>query len=706
MRQIFQSLSDGRTEVVDVPAPRVPAGHVLIETRASILSAGTERMLVEFGQANLLAKARQQPDRVKDVLNKVRTDGLEPTLSAVRDKLGEPIPLGYASSGVVAEIGAGVTDLQPGDAVVSNGPHAELTVVPRTLVAKIPTVNGEPLAFDQAALAPIGAIALQGIRLSGAALGETVVVIGLGLIGLLSVQLLRANGCDVIGIDPSRERLEMARDFGARTIDPRSSDPVAGVMSMTRDIGADAVIIAAATKTSDPVRQAAQMSRKRGRLVLVGVTGLELNRSDFYEKELSFQVSCSYGPGRYDVDYESGIDYPVGFVRWTAGRNFEAFLGQLEAGRLVLAPVITHKFDMSDAPKAYEALTSDGSALAIALEYPTRSQDAGARSPQRQTTVHVSSGGETSGRVRIGVIGAGGYTRRILLPAFQKAGIDFVSIASHGGASAALAARKFGFANATTDVESILGDDSIDAVLITTRHDTHADLTVRALQAGKHVYVEKPLAMNHEELDAIESCFEPSRPAPILHCGFNRRFSPHAARARRIVSQVAEPVAITMTVNAGSLPPDHWAHDPSIGGGRILGEACHFVDLAAFLTGSHAVNANAQFLDSSSRDSATLTMTYASGSIASINYLANGSPKVPKERIELFCGGRVVTIDNFRVTTHATASKSTRYRTRSQDKGHARSAQVFAKSVRGLMRPAYLPEELLGIMRVTVDLAG
>lgn len=704
MRQVFQSLADGTTSVEDVPAPQVRPGYVLIRTQASIVSAGTERMLVDFGRANLLEKARQQPDRVKDVVDKVRTDGLGPTVHAVRSKLNRPITLGYANAGIVLEVGPGVTDLKPGDVVASNGCHAEVVSVPCNLVVKVPERDGEPLPAEEAAFAPVGAIALQGIRLAAPTIGERFVVTGLGLIGLLTVQLLRAQGCRVLGIDLDPARLELAERFGATPVDlSAGADPIAAAEALTDGAGMDGVIVTAATSSSEPMHQAAQMCRKRGRIVLVGVTGLELQRSDFYEKELSFQVSCSYGPGRYDPAYEEqGHDYPPGFVRWTAGRNFEAFLSLVADGKVELGALVTHRYPLADAAMGYETLSGDPTALGIALEYPARVQLPDEHLTRRQVVRGKAK--RTGGRPRVAVIGAGNYTQQMLLPALAKTPAILDTIVSQGGASAAQAAREFGFATASTDVDAVFEDERIDAVFITTRHNTHADLTIRALETGKHVYVEKPLALRHDELDRIEATYGALADAgevPILQVGFNRRYAPLTQKLRSLLTGRKQPLAMNLLINAGALPADHWTQDPEVGGGRIIGEAVHLVDLAQYLAGSPIVDVHARFMEAPTVDTAVITLGFDDGSVASLQYLANGSNRFPKERVEVFVGGRIFVIDNFRTLDVYGGTKDRRLRLRSQDKGHRQSVEEFLRSLQNDGNPRS-PSSLVSSTRATI----
>lgn len=706
MKQVFQSLDDGTTAVVDVPAPQVSPGHVLIRTQASVISAGTERMLIDFGRANLLSKARQQPDKVRQVIDKVQTDGLAPTLQAVRSKLSQPITLGYANAGVVLAVGAGVDDITVGDVVASNGPHAEVVSVSRNLVVKVPNRDGAPLPAEEAAFAPIGAIALQGIRLAQPTLGERFVVTGLGLVGLLTVQLLRAQGCQVLGFDLDPSKVDLAMTLGAQAVGiTDNTDPVGIADAFSSGQGVDGVIVTASTKSSEPIHQAAKMCRKRGRIVLVGVTGLELQRVDFYEKELSFQVSCSYGPGRYDTAYEDkGQDYPIGFVRWTAGRNFAAFLDLVADGRVDVESLISHRYAIADAGGAYANLAESGAVLGAVLTYPAV-EDA----PEGQLlSRHVSTAPADTrrGRGRVAVIGAGNYTQQVLLPALAETPAILDTIVSRGGATAAQAARKFGFARASTDVDAVFTDDQIDTVIITTRHDTHADLTLRALRAGKHVFVEKPLALRREELDEIAETYNKlatEAGAPVLMVGFNRRFSSLTVRMRQLLATVPQPKTFIATVNAGHIPADHWTQDPEVGGGRIIGEACHFIDLLRHLAGHPIVDVQSNYLNTATSDTAAIQLTFEDGSIGTVHYIATGSTKYPKERIEVFTAGRVLQMDNFRqLRGHGWRSFSSK-RLFSQDKGHRAALGAFIDAIRSGGAPPIPIAEQFEVSDATLD---
>ena len=705
MKQIVQHLRDGTTEVAEVPAPRAAPGQLLIRTSRSLVSAGTERMLVDFGKANLVDKARQQPDKVRQVLDKVRTDGLAPTIEAVRNKLDQPLPLGYCNVGRVLEVGAGVSGFSPGDRVASNGKHAEVVSVPKNLCAKIPdNVNDEAAAF-----AVIGALALQGIRLVRPSLGESVVVTGLGLIGLMAVQLLRAHGCRVLGLDFDPAKLELARQFGAETVDlSTGTDPVAAARPFSRGRGVDAVLLTAATKSNEPVHQAALMCRKRGRIVLVGVTGLELSRADFYEKELTFQVSCSYGPGRYDPNYEDkGQDYPIGFVRWTEQRNLEAVLDMMADGRLELAPLISHRFAIEQAEAAYAVVAGSEPSLGIVLEYPSAETKPEGELLNR-TVVIAPKPVQGVVSARVGFIGAGNYATAVLIPAFKAAGAELVSVASATGVSSVHAARKFGIRSALTDANAVLADPEVDTVVITTRHDSHARFVVAGLEARKHVFVEKPLCLTLEELADIEATYAASSetsPAPLMMVGFNRRFAPHVMRMKTLLAGVNEPKSFIMTVNAGAIPADHWTQDPAVGGGRIVGEACHFIDLLRYLAGAPLSGYRRSAMDSATGDTVTLQLEFADGSIGCVHYFANGNRSFAKERLEVFCGGAILQLDNFRRLTGYGWPGFKRMNLRRQDKGQTGCANAFVEAVRNGGTAPIPADEVFEVSRISIDMA-
>ncbi len=704
MRQVIQSLQDGNVEVVEVADPQAIAGQVLIRSTRSLISAGTERMLVEFGRANLLQKALQQPERVRQVLEKVSTDGILPTIAATRSKLSQPITLGYSNVGVVFESRAGA--FCAGDRVVSNGNHAEIVTVPRNLCAKIP----DSVTDEEAAFTVVGAIALQGIRLVAPSLGETVVVSGLGLIGLLAVQLLRAQGCHVIGIDFDQAKLDLARGFGADVVNlSAGEDPVKVAAVISRGRGVDAVLVAASTASSDPIHQAAAMCRKRGRIVLIGVTGLELNRADFYEKELTFQVSCSYGPGRYDASYEQGgHDYPVGFVRWTEQRNFEAVLDMLANGQMNVAPLISKSFDIADAPKAYEILARDRNSLGLLLRYP-EPKDAASMRP-KHTVQLLPPRVVATGIVTVGAIGAGSYASRVLLPAFRKAGTRLKTISTQKGLSGTLEGRRLGFEQSTTDLDVLFADPQINTVVICTQHDSHFSLAAAALAAGKHVFVEKPLAITLEQLSEVERAYYAARQhgfAPILMVGFNRRFARLTKKLREQLDRATGPMSIIYTCNAGSIPAEHWTQDPTKGGGRLIGEACHFIDLARYLVRAPIISTRTVAMKSSNSrtpaDTASISLAFGDGSIADIHYFSNGHRGFPKERIEVFRGGMVLRLDNFRRLVGYGTNDLRRSSILIQDKGAERCVACFVDAVRTGKAPPIAADELFEVSRAAIE---
>jgi len=704
MKQVLQDLSSGQSTIVDAPAPQVRSGGVLIQSRVSLISAGTERMLVDFGKAGLLAKARQQPDKVVQVLEKARTDGVVTTIDAVRSKLAQPLPLGYCNVGQVHAVGSGVDGLKPGDRVVSNGPHADVVHVPKNLCARIPDAVDD----ESASFVVVASIGLQGIRLANPTLGEAFVVTGVGLIGLLTVQLLRAHGCRVLAIDFDESKLKLARQFGAQTCNPAAGeDPVAAGLAFSRGQGVDGVIITASTSASEPVTQAARMSRKRGRIILVGVTGLELSRADFYEKELSFQVSCSYGPGRYDPAYEeAGNDYPRGFVRWTEQRNFEAVLDMLESGQLDVKPLISQRYKFEDAAQAYADLTEDKSGLGLLLEYAAPEEQrfvSQVELPERAELRHD--------KPVLGVIGAGNYASRILIPAFQAAGGQLHTLVTAGGVNGVIHGTKAGFQFASSDADAVIRNDEINTLVVVTRHDTHAEFVAQGLSAGKNVFVEKPLAIDAAGLQRVRSAYSEAErgQAPQLMVGFNRRFAPQVQKMKQLLGAVNEPKTFILTMNAGAIPPNHWTQDRAVGGGRIIGEACHFIDLLRFLVDQPIVALQAQRMGdapgiATPEDKATLTLRFADGSLGTIHYFANGAASFPKERIEVFTAGRVLQLDNFRKLRGYGWPGFRRMNLWRQDKGQAACAAAFLRALDS-GRPAIPVEEIFEVAQFTLDAA-
>lgn len=670
MKQIIQDLKSGETILEEVPAPLVKSGAVLIKTKKTLVSLGTERMLVEFGKANLISKARQQPDKVKMVLDKIKTDGLMPTLETVFNKLNQPLPLGYCNVGEVVAVGKGVKEFKVGDRVASNGNHAEYVSVPENLVARIP----DGVSYEEAAFTVIGAIGLQGIRLLNPTMGEKIVVIGLGLIGLITAELLMANGCEVIGFDFDESKVSIAKEKGIHAVNLASGvDQVKVVEELTEGIGADGVIITASNKSNDIISNSAKMSRKRGRIILVGVIGLDISRADFYEKELSFQVSCSYGPGRYDDNYEQkGQDYPLPYVRWTEKRNFETVLGAIANQNLDVKRLITEEIPLKDFNKIYGNIGYSKSIASI-LSYDSHDEK-----PSRKVEVDSAKGKGGA----LGIVGAGNFTNAMILPGLKKNNTPVKYIASSGGLSAKTLANKFQVNYATSDYQEILNDEEVKLVLITTRHNLHASMALACLDAGKHVFVEKPLALKLEEVDEIVSKAEKKNKSVVV--GFNRRFSPHMEKIKRALGDSSGPINICATMNAGFIPSDVWIHDMEVGGGRIIGEACHYIDLLVYLAGSPVISVCMNSMGKNpeeNTDNASILLKFQNGSNGTINYFANGSKSYSKERIEVYSQERTFVCDNFRLTKGYGAKGFGKLKTK-QDKGHLeqfRKLSEFAK---------------------------
>lgn len=697
MKRILQSLKDGSTKIIETPVPKNKSKSLLIQTKLSLISPGTEKMLIDFGKASFIQKSRQQPDKVHDIYNKIKTDGFLATIDAVRTKLDQMIPLGYCNVGRVLEVGDEIREFfSVGDRVISNGAHAEIVSVPKNLCCKVPSnVSDEAAVFTV-----LGAIALQGIRLAQPTLGEYFVVIGLGLIGLLTVQLLRAHGCRVLGIDFDTKRCELAAQFGAEIVDlSLGEDPIESGDRFSRNLGVDAVLITASTKSNDPVHQAAHMCRKRGRIVLIGVTGLALSRSDFYEKELTFQVSCSYGPGRYDPTYEEeGCDYPYGFVRWTQQRNFEAFLEMLASNRVRVEPLISSRFSFEESERAYQDLNNKDT-LGILLNY--RNDPI---SYEHMIKINERSGKKVS-KVCVGFIGSGNYASRVLIPAFKKANVNLKLIACNTGISGTHFGKKFGFERVTADVTNIFTDDEINTVVIATRHDTHAQLSLEALKAQKHVFIEKPLCITLTELDSLIYQIGHNNSSKVM-VGFNRRFSPHIQKIKSLLKPIMEPKSFIMTVNAGEIPSKHWIQDSKVGGGRIIGEGCHFIDLLRYLAGAPITQFHITKMNNVSikEDKSVITLSFADGSLGVIHYLANGNKAFPKERLEIFTSGKILQLDNFcklRGYGWKSFKKMNLWR---QDKGQMNCVREFVNMVVRDMPPIIPLNEILEVSRVSIQI--
>lgn len=659
MKQIIQDLKKGDTILEEVPTPRVKAGTVLIKTARSLVSLGTEKMLVDFGKANFIQKAKQQPDKVKMVLDKVKSDGLRPTVEAVFNKLDQPLPLGYCNVGKVIAVGQGVTEFSVGDRVASNGYHAEFVCIPKNLVAKIP----DSVSDEEATFTVVGAIGLQGIRLLKPTFGETVVVIGLGLIGLITAELLLANGCNVIGFDYDANKVKIANEKGIIAINPLDgTDQIKFVESHTNGEGVDGVIITASNKSNEIISQSANMCRKRGRIVLVGVIGLDINRSDFYTKEISFQVSCSYGPGRYDENYEKkGNDYPIGYVRWTEKRNFEAVLNAISKEKLDVKSLITHRVPLADYQSIYKDM-SNSNVIACVLEYSSNTKPI--------DTIEINKKTFQSKKGIIGIIGAGNFTSSTILPNLKKINAQIKYIASSGGLSSTIMAKKYKISASTTDYKEMLRDDDVDLVFVTTQHHMHAKMVIETISSGKSVFVEKPLALKKEELMQIIDNYNANN--SNITVGFNRRFAPLSKKMKNLIGTSKAPINIIATMNAGFIDKDMWVHDIDIGGGRIIGEACHFIDLCSYFTESKVVNVcmNSMGINpKENTDNCSILLKYENGSTAAINYFSNGSKSYSKERVEVYSQQRTLIMDNWRVLRGYGFNKFSKKKT-SQDKGH------------------------------------
>ena len=706
MKKILQELGTGNTLLCECPTPSVQPDSVLISTENSLVSIGTERMLLEFGKSSMISKAKKNPQKVKQVIQKAKLDGIFQTIDAVKSKLSEPIQLGYSNVGRIIAVGSNVSEFSVGDRVVSNGPHAEVVRVSKNLCAKIPA----NVSNEEAAFTVIGSIGLNGVRISNPTLGETFVVIGTGLIGLLIIQLLKAHGCEVIALDPDKERLKLATKFGAQSVHlTKDLDVVDAVKSLNKNIEVDGVLVATATASNKPISDAAKMCRKQGRVVLVGIAGLDLSRDDFYHKELNFKVSCSYGPGRYDASYEEkGNDYPYGYVRWTEKRNFEAVLKLLSNKQLSIDPLLTKRADFNNVIAVYKTLSDNKEDLGILLDY----EISGHRKIEPLVKLKQANN-VTVKKPVIGLIGAGNYASRILIPAFKKADAQLHTIVSSEGTSAVIHGIRHNFNFASTDIEEVLNNEEINTVVIATRHNTHAQLVSNALQAGKHVFVEKPLAIDLEGIALIKETFDNLNSeayVPQLMVGYNRRFAPHIIEVKSLLANIRKPKSIIMTMNAGHLPGDHWTQDPLVGGGRIIGEACHYIDLMRHLVGHEITSSSAAPLRDGPNgellsDNASITLRFADGSFGTILYLSNGSNQFPKERIEVFCGGNTIQLDNFRTLRLFGFKGHNALKLWKQDKGQKACAHAFLDSIQtgNILIPTH---ELLEVANETISIAS
>jgi predicted dehydrogenase/threonine dehydrogenase-like Zn-dependent dehydrogenase len=707
MKQLLQNMRDGETRVVEVPIPTPQPGMILIRTAASLVSAGTERMVVEFAEKSLVGKVRSRPDLAKQVIDKARREGVASTLEAAFNRLDEPTPLGYSSAGTVVAVGEGVQSFRAGQRVACAGGgyavHAEYAVVPVNLAAALP----DWVSFEAGAFGTLGSIALHGFRLAKPQVGETVAVIGLGLLGLLSVELAKAAGCRVFGVDLDPDRVALAEQLGIGAVLRDQAEEA--LQAFTEGIGADVVLICADTTSNDPVQLAGEISRDRGRVVAVGAVGMEIPRRTYFYKEIDFIVSRSYGPGRYDPVYEEGgIDYPVGFVRWTAGRNLASFINLIGDGKLETEPLVTHRFSIDEAAKAYELITGKAEQpfLGVLLTY-----DAGDAvedvSAGKKIVVTEQAAQSPAGAVRLGVLGAGNFANATLLPAIKRVGgTELVGIVSASGLSAQHAARKHGFKYAASDSEKLIKDGGVNTLAVLTRHHLHAEQTLAGLRAGKHVFCEKPLALSREELAEIAA--EVQRPnAPLLMVGFNRRFAPLAKEMKAFLDLRQEPLVVHYRVNAGYIPPEHWVHDLAQGGGRLLGEGCHFIDFIAWLAGEVPSRVQARGLPDLGRyreDNLVLTLEFPDGSLGTISYLANGDKAQPKEFVEAAGGGRAAVLHDYRrLETYANGKRQVNRSWLRQDKGHAGEWQAFSKAVAEGGEAPISYTHLFGVMEATFD---
>ena len=699
MKQLLQNVKTGKSTVEDVPVPTPRAGQALVKVEASLVSAGTERMVVEFAEKSLLGKARSRPDLVKQVIDKARREGLVNTAQAAFNRLDQPMALGYSSAGTIIGLGAGMQGFKIGQPVACAGGgyavHAEYNVVPRNLLTPLP----EQVDFESAAFTTLGAIALHGFRLAKPQIGENVAIIGMGLLGLLAAQIATAAGCNVLGIDVDSSRITLASSLGLQAVS--REEAVDSSVAFTANRGFDAILICAGTSSNDPIELAGVIARDRARVVATGAVGLTFPRKVYYEKEISFINSRSYGPGRYDLDYEEhGNDYPPGYVRWTEGRNFEAVVDLMAKRQLQVKPLITHRFDIREATQAYEVITGKKNEefLGVLLTYPGsewKIESSSIHFPRSKASINAS--------VKLGVVGAGLFANSVLLPSIKKAGdIELLGIASSGGLHAQHAGKKFGFQYAASNDEEIINDPNINTVAILTRHDTHAELVVQALQAGKHVFVEKPLAITFEQLQAIEQQLLITN-NQLLLTGFNRRFAPLAEQLKSLVSRLQESKYIHYRINAGAIPLNHWTQDPEIGGGRIIGEGCHFVDFLTFLIGTAPVSVSAHAMPDGGKyrqDNVSMTFTFPDGSLGIVDYLSNGDKSFPKERVEVFCGGQVAVLDDF-VSLQTVKDGKKQETKRAQNKGWVDEWKVFTKAIREGGEPPIPYEQLTGVTKAT-----
>lgn len=699
MKQLLQNIKTGQASVEDIPIPTPREGQALVKVSASLVSAGTERMVVEFAEKSLVGKARSRPDLVKQVLDKAKREGVVPTVQAAFNRLDQPMALGYSTAGTIVALGKNMQGFKVGQRVACAGggyaTHAEYNIVPKNLLTPLP----KNVDFESAAFTTLGAIALHGFRLAEPQLGENVAVIGLGLLGLLTVQIASAAGCNVLGIDIDPKRVKLASSLNVQAVPRKQAESASAAFTANR--GFDSVIICADTSSNDPVELAGAIARDRAKVVATGAVGLNFPRKIYYGKEISFINSRSYGPGRYDANYEeNGQDYPIGYVRWTEGRNFQAVVDLMASGKLNVEPLISHRFDIADGVKAYEVITGKKkeSFLGVLLKYPDSEWKVESRSIQFPlSTIQKSTS------LKLGVLGAGLFANSTLLP-ILKANKDFelVGIASSGGLHAQHSGKKFGFQYATSSEDEIINDPKINTVAILTRHDSHADLAVKALKAGKHVFVEKPLAVDSRRLAVVSKQLKTS-PKSLLTVGFNRRFAPLIQTLKSQIADRNEPLHAHYRVNAGFIQSNHWTQDPAVGGGRIVGEACHFIDVLTFLVGAPPIAVTAHALPNNgkySEDNVSMTFTFPDGSIGVVDYLANGDKSVPKERLEVFCEGMVAVLDDY-VSLVTVKDGRKKVESGAQDKGWKGEMAAFAEAIKSGGEAPIPYEQLIGVTKST-----
>jgi predicted dehydrogenase/threonine dehydrogenase-like Zn-dependent dehydrogenase len=698
MKQLLQNIKNGNTLVEDVPTPTPREGMALVKVSASLVSAGTERMVVEFAEKSYLGKARSRPDLVKQTLDKAKREGVMPTVQAVFNRLDQPMALGYSSAGTIVALGKNMQGFKVGQRVACAGggyaTHAEYNVVPRNLLTPLP----KNVDFESAAFTTLGAIALHGFRLAEPQLGENVAVIGLGLLGLLTIQMAAAAGCNVLGIDLDPKRIKLATSLGLEAVTRPQAESASQAFTANR--GFDSVIICADTSSNDPVELAGVIARDRAKVVATGAVGLNIPRKIYYEKEIAFINSRSYGPGRYDSNYEeNGNDYPIGYIRWTEGRNFQAVVEMMASYKLQVTSLISHRFPIEDGAKAYEVITGKKKEafLGVLLTYGSKEK----REMSNKVVFPLFS--RPSSLVTMGVLGAGLYANATLLPVIKNnKDFELVGIASSGGLHAQHSGKKFGFQYATSSEDEIINDPKINTVVILTRHDSHAELVVKALKAGKHVFVEKPLAINSKQLSVVSKQLLTTDHC-LLTTGFNRRFSPLAQSLHSLLVTRHEPLHAHYRINAGYLPLNHWTQDESLGGGRIIGEACHFIDLISFLVGASPVSVAAHALPNQGKyreDNVSMTFTFPDGSIGVVDYLANGDKSFPKERLEVFCEGMIAVLDDYVSLTTVKDGKK-KVESMAQDKGWKAEMTAFAAAIQNGGEPPIPYEQLIGVTKST-----